>query len=153
MSFVRNDRVVIKKMSKQGIVLDLLRDGRYKVAVGSLTLTCTGDDLRHLSEDENKRRERFPERPGWEFQGEIPTAHALARPLDLHGCTAAEAKKLVEQRVDQAARAGIDRIQILHGIGSGAVQKAVHELLAALPGVAHFKLAQANPGITWAYLK
>ena len=57
---------------------------------------------------------------------------ATSRPspeLDLRGMTVDEALPLVDQRLDDAARAGIAELRIIHGKGTGTLRQAVREML------------------------
>jgi DNA mismatch repair protein MutS2 len=73
-------------------------------------------------------------------QGPSPDYHsreteqitAMPRPspeLDLRGMTVDEALPLVDQRLDDAARAGIAELRIIHGKGTGTLRHAVREML------------------------
>lgn len=146
-------RVVVTTINKQATIVSTLRPNLYKVAIGPLTMICKSGDLRPLTSEEEKRLAQFTPRRGWSYEGTIPSAKELERPLDLHGMLVSEAQECVERRLDEAARAGVDRVQIVHGIGGGALETAVKELLRRIPIVAHFKYAEGNPGVTWVYLK
>ncbi|MDP9181061.1 MAG: Smr/MutS family protein, partial [Chloroflexota bacterium] len=73
-------------------------------------------------------------------QGPSPDYHsreteqitAMPRPspeLDLRGMTVDEALPLVDQRLDDAARAGIAELRIIHGKGTGTLRQAVRDML------------------------
>ncbi len=49
--------------------------------------------------------------------------------LDLRGLTVDEALLLIDQRIDQAARAGVGELRIIHGKGTGTLRRAVREML------------------------
>jgi DNA mismatch repair protein MutS2 len=49
--------------------------------------------------------------------------------LDLRGMTVDEALPLVDQRLDDAARAGLAELRIIHGKGTGALRQAVRQML------------------------
>ncbi|MEO8456519.1 MAG: endonuclease MutS2 [Chloroflexota bacterium] len=49
--------------------------------------------------------------------------------IDLRGMTVDEALPLVDQRIDDAARAGVGEIRIIHGKGTGTLRQAVRQML------------------------
>jgi DNA mismatch repair protein MutS2 len=50
--------------------------------------------------------------------------------LDLRGLTVDEALMLIDQRLDEAARAGIRELRIIHGKGTGTLRRAVRDMLS-----------------------
>jgi DNA mismatch repair protein MutS2 len=50
--------------------------------------------------------------------------------LDLRGLTVDEALLLIDQRLDEAARAGVREMRIIHGKGTGTLRRAVRDLLS-----------------------
>jgi DNA mismatch repair protein MutS2 len=71
--------------------------------------------------------------------------------IDLHGLTVVEALSAVEKRVNDAILADLDRLEIVHGVGTGALLKAVHQYLSGLSVVEKFRLDDLNPGVTYVY--
>jgi DNA mismatch repair protein MutS2 len=71
--------------------------------------------------------------------------------LDLHGLTVEEASSRVEERIDLALRAGLERLELIHGRSSGRIKAAVHRLLKDLTAVHHFEVDPSNPGATIVY--
>lgn len=67
-------------------------------------------------------------------------------PAELHllGRTTEEAGDLVEKYLDDAFLAGLHSVRLIHGKGTGALRRAIHELLAVHPLVASFR-----PGESW----
>jgi DNA mismatch repair protein MutS2 len=49
--------------------------------------------------------------------------------LDLRGLTVDEALLVVDQRLDEAARAGVREMRVIHGKGTGTLRRAVREML------------------------
>lgn len=73
--------------------------------------------------------------------------------LDLHGHTTAEAIEILEQRVSRAVMAGMHEIEVVHGVGTGAVREAVHARLGKLAAVAKFAVKYSNRGVTRVFLR
>jgi DNA mismatch repair protein MutS2 len=69
---------------------------------------------------------------------EITAMGAPPAELKLIGMTQEEAREELERFLDRAVLAGIARVRVVHGHGTGALRKVVREVLAAHPAVAHF---------------
>ena len=66
--------------------------------------------------------------------------------LDLHQFRPADVRDLVPDYLDLCRGKGILRVRIIHGKGTGALQRSVHSILSKLPGVISFKLAMEDEG-------
>ncbi len=66
--------------------------------------------------------------------------------LDLHGMREDDALKEVEKFLDTAMAQNVDRVRIIHGLGSGRLQKAVRAYLSKSPYVARFETATPKAG-------
>lgn len=66
--------------------------------------------------------------------------------LDLHTFNPREVKDLVPDYLTVCLEKGILQVRIIHGKGTGALQRTVHSILARLPHVASFRLAGEDGG-------
>ena len=66
--------------------------------------------------------------------------------LDLRGERADLALAELEQFLDRALLSGPDGVEIVHGRGTGALRKSVHQFLKKFPGVASFECAPEDQG-------
>jgi len=66
--------------------------------------------------------------------------------INLVGQRAREAVDALAAFLDRALRAGLAEVRVVHGIGSGALRRAVHELLAATPYCAEYHEADPLAG-------
>ena len=66
--------------------------------------------------------------------------------LDLRGFRADVALSELARFLDQALLKGRERVEIVHGKGSGALRREVHAFLKSFPPVAHFFLATEEEG-------
>lgn len=73
----------------------------------------------------------------------LPTARSE---LDLRGMTGDEAANRVQQFLDEAYVAGLHRVDIIHGKGTGALRKRIAGLLKDYPHVKSFRLGEWNEG-------
>src|SRR5437667_227786 len=85
-----------------------------------------------------------------------PSPRQISSELLLLGRTTDEARDAVEKYLDDAFLAGLPSVRLIHGKGSGALRKAVRDLLAAHPLVDSFRdgePAEGGAGATVAALK
>jgi hypothetical protein len=79
------------------------------------------------------------------FGGE-PVAMPIDGTLDLHTFQPSDVKDLVPDYLDACRDAGILRVRIVHGKGTGALLQTVHAILERTPGIESFALADAYEG-------
>ncbi len=114
---------------------------KVTVAVGSMRVKVAADRLRPASRQHKRRPHSV-----------LPVLRARAV-LDLHGKRVREAVPAVASLVDNAVRANLATVQIEHGLGTGAVYKAVHAYLADSTLVKEYALMAGNPGVTLVHLR
>jgi len=68
--------------------------------------------------------------------------------LDLRGIRLDEARAMLEKFIDRALLSGLSQIEIIHGKGTGALQKMTHEVLKNTPGVRGFHFQDFDSGGT-----
>ncbi len=66
--------------------------------------------------------------------------------LDLHTFRPSEVKDLVPEYLKACREKGIFRVRIVHGKGTGVLQRTVHAVLRKIPDVVSFELAEADEG-------
>ncbi|MBI4279074.1 MAG: endonuclease MutS2, partial [Armatimonadetes bacterium] len=71
---------------------------------------------------------------------------AVAASLDIRGRMADEGVLEVDKYLDEAFLARLPRVTIIHGKGTGALRRAVHELLASHPHVRAYRLGGDGEG-------
>ena len=71
--------------------------------------------------------------------------------LDLHGQTVSEALHRLEYFISDAVMSGAQQVEVMHGIGSGALQRAVHAYLKSCPVIRMYKFQEQNTGTTVVY--
>jgi DNA mismatch repair protein MutS2 len=76
----------------------------------------------------------------------LPAAPFASESIEVRGQTIDEAVPAVELFLDQAARAGLARVRIIHGRGTGTLRRAVRELLASHPLVTSYETAEPAEG-------
>ena len=74
------------------------------------------------------------------------TDSAAHSELNVIGQTTDEAVDAVDKFLDEASLASLSQVRIIHGHGTGALRKAISELLSGHPHVARFLIAPADQG-------
>lgn len=135
--------VRLKEGGEVGEVESIATDGKNAVVVfGIVKMKVPISNLRATRERQRQRsRESFAQ---LEKPGQIPTD------IDLRGMNGDEAIPLVDKFLDTAMLAGLHRVDIIHGKGTGALRKKVTEFLSNHPRVKSFRLGEWNEGGTGA---
>ena len=123
---------------KTGRVLGI-RGREAQVAVGSLKLTVPLDTLTKLEADETA--------VAVAWHGDLPEVHARSE-VDVRGLRADELDSIVLQALDDAIRADLPTLRIIHGKGTGALRERVAEMLKKDTRVRQFRLGAWNEGGT-----
>ena len=63
----------------------------------------------------------------------LDRARSVASSLDLRGARVEEALEALDRYLDDAGLAGLDKVLIIHGMGTGALRDAVRSAAAAHP--------------------
>ncbi|GMQ81632.1 MAG: endonuclease MutS2 [Rhodothermia bacterium] len=87
--------------------------------------------------------------------GPILASTSLTRRIDVRGLRVDEAISRVMAHVDRASAASLDRIEILHGKGTGALREAIQDFLPTLDSVSKIEQAPWNEGgagVTFVFL-
>ena len=83
---------------------------------------------------------RLPERV------RLPQAPVALEEIEVRGQTLDEALPLVERFLDDGFRAGVPRLRVIHGKGTGKMRNAVREMLTRSPLVKSFGYAEPRDG-------
>ena len=81
-----------------------------------------------------------------------PAAAIAAAKLDLRGARVEDALVALEARINAVLMAGGDQLEIIHGVGTGALRDAVRRKLRELPEVHEVRIAEepGREGVTFA---
>ncbi|HDQ39462.1 MAG TPA: endonuclease MutS2 [Desulfonatronum sp.] len=132
------ERVVYPAWGKSGTILE--RDERrkaLKVDLGGVSLWLPFQDLARISEQAAVSR---------------PAAvrNISSRPvelrLDLRGLRVDEALGRLAAHLDRAILSGVSQVDIIHGRGTGALRREVHQFLKDFPAVTSFVVANEDEG-------
>lgn len=122
---------------REGRILSI-RDDEATVAVGALKLTVPRSALSRRRTREQQLAMAVPLR-------DIPD-EVLPSDVDLRGMRVDEIEPVIVQAVDQAVRADLRSLRIIHGKGTGALRARVAEMLRKDSRVRSFRLGAHNEG-------
>ena len=150
MPYTPGDHVIVRSLDRRGRIVEA-RGGRYRVALGPLTVTVAEEDLRAPEAGKKKRKARPLDRRGTEDREAEGGAGAVHR-VDLHGLTTEAAREAVIGAVNRAVLEGASTLEVVHGIGTGRVREAAWQELERLSVVRHVRPHPGNRGVTIAHL-
>jgi DNA mismatch repair protein MutS2 len=77
---------------------------------------------------------------------EVPASPPVPLALDVRGQTVDEALLAADRYLDEAVRAGLSQVTIVHGKGTGALRRALHDFLRGHPHVRTYRLGERGEG-------
>lgn len=134
------DAVRMKDGTQVGeVVTDVDDKGYVVVQYGSIRMRSHADELELVTRREARKAAS---------SGRIPIANAeeATTRIDIRGMYPDEAEIRLEQGITAAINANITLLDVIHGKGTGALRKRVHEYLRKHPGVASFRLGALTEG-------
>ena len=132
--------VYVKPFGRDGIVLRDAAEGRVLVEVGRMRVEVTSSDLGPPREPISEEHRALAEKLRISKQLSVP------REINLIGCTVDEAVLELEKYLDDAFLAGLESVRIIHGKGTGALRRGVHDFLRQSRHVRSFALANRSEG-------
>ena len=137
------DTVWVRPLKSKGEVLKV-DDGEAEVQVGRVRTQVETSALERRKEE---KEEPVPEA----VQITAAPAASPGRRIDFRGQTVDETLIELDRYLDQATRAGLSQVRIIHGKGTWALRRAVREALADHPLVDNFQggdLKEGGEGVT-----
>jgi DNA mismatch repair protein MutS2 len=133
------DRVRINKSSQVGIVDKIERDIAF-VSVGAMSLQVKVKDVTkiHGAPDPKKQKKARTHR--------VDKAVFVPMECNVIGLRVADALPLVSKHIDDCVLARMGTCRIVHGVGTGKLRSAVHDLLRKHKMVESFELASVSEG-------
>lgn len=144
-------QVFVRQYQREGEIVSIQK-GKYDVKMGMFQLTFDGHELEAIEPKEKKKpmvkRKLSASTVQVEKQAKLE--------LDLRGYRFEDVYEAIDKFVDNAILTNMHTIRIVHGFGTGAVRKAVHDYLKASPYVKSYRFGVEGEGLngaTIAYLK
>ena len=145
------DVVYVRKLDQKATVLKI-QGANIEVQLGSLKTYVKAGDCRFV---ERARKEQ----PAAKGSGGTKGAGALLqktanlhREIDVRGLMVDEAEQVLGKFLDDAVIGGLGQVLIIHGKGTGALRKGIHDYLKHHKSVARFNFADISEGGTGATL-
>ena len=148
------DTVELPGVSTPATVQSVGQDGTAMLLCGAMKLTAKVGDL-HLVESKGAGKKKVPPAPR-RGKTTLPMRSAAAAELDIRGMMTDEAAIVVDRFLDEAVMGRLNQVTIIHGKGTGALRKAVHQQLRRHPYVKGFRLGafgEGEDGVTVVELK
>ncbi len=138
------DRVELPGVRTAATVVQVNGDGSLVLQAGKMKMTAKTGQVRLIEgQPQVKKQAAAPK------TGPAPTLHLERRAsseLDIRGYETLEAESVVENYLDAAVMAKLETVTIIHGKGTGALRKAVHEILRRSKAVKSFRLGRYGEG-------
>ena len=131
------DHVAVASLGGRTGQLLEMRDEHAIVAVGTFKLALPLGDLERVA--------RPPRQATVSIRGDVPDVHVPSE-IDLRGLRVGEVDDIVMHAVDDAVRADMKALRIIHGKGTGALRERISEMLQKEPRVVNFRLGAWNEG-------
>lgn len=136
------DTVELLRLGTKASVIAINKDGSYQLQAGILKLSAKADEI-YLLEQENPYKQKGG-RPA--HSGKEMKLTAMPQEIDLRGMDSIEAICVMERYLDEAMRAKLSSVRIIHGKGTGVLRSAVHQSLKKNKFVKKFRLGVYGEG-------
>jgi len=148
------DLVEIPGVRQNAEVVSVGKDGTLQLKAGVLKMKAKADEVRLIEDDERAAQKKKP--AVTQRSGGTTLRAAAQRELDIRGMETLEAESVVETFLSSAVMGHLDTVTIIHGKGTGALRKAVHDILRRNKAVKSFRLGvygEGESGVTVVTLK
>ena len=147
------DLVEIPGVRTPAEVVSVGKDGTLQLKSGILKMKAKSNEVRLIEEDERAAR-----KPSAPVRQSAPRQlrTSASRELDIRGLETLEAEAVVENFLSAAVMGRLETVTIIHGKGTGALRKAVHDILRRNKAVKSFRLGvygEGESGVTVVTLK
>ena len=149
------DLVEIPGVRQNAEVVSVGSDGTLQLKAGVLKMKAKADEVRLIEDDERAAKKKNPTVSIRQNADRALRASA-SRELDIRGMETLEAESVVENFLSAAVMGRLDTVTIIHGKGTGALRKAVHDILRRNKAVKSFRLGvygEGESGVTVVTLK
>lgn len=142
------DTIYIKSLDQKGTVLSIEKDGKeLTVQVGALKTTVKTSACKFVSHGAEENFEpQISTNKNRGSAGLLQKVSTVGREIDIRGMLVDEAEQVCGKFIDDAQLAGLKQILIIHGKGTGALRKGIHDFLRRNRSVENFNLADLEEG-------
>lgn len=142
------DKVRVKKLDRFGEVLAIKSRGKtpLQILVGNMQMQAAYHEI-----DSVHPKQETPNLSTSVLDIQYSKSNTISGELNIRGLLVKEALDVTDKYLDDAYLAGLPTVRILHGKGTGALRKAVHDELRENPRVTKYQfapLSQGGEGVT-----
>ena len=137
------DLVELGGTRKQAVV-QAVNGEKLQLLAGNMKLTVKASEVRLIEDAEAVAKKEAKKRAAATVR--LAGARAAVNELDIRGLMTDEADLQVERFIDNAVVGKLNIVTIIHGKGTGALRKAVHQQLKRHPSVKSFRLGRYGEG-------
>ena len=135
------DYVQINDSSESGIIVNLNQKSKAAtVEINNKKITVKTEHLNPIEKEKRKKKKNSISKYNVNFID--------SNRLDVRGMRVDEALSTLDAFLDKAILSNLDAVDILHGKGTGALQKSIHKYLRDSKIVKHFDFATVDQGGT-----
>ena len=149
------DLVEIPGVRQPAEVVSVGKDGALQLKSGILKMKAKAGEVRLIEDDERAAR-RKKTAVAVRQNADRTLRTSAPRELDIRGLETLEAEGVVENFLSAAVMGRLETVTIIHGKGTGALRKAVHDILRRNRAVKDFRLGvygEGESGVTVVTLK
>jgi DNA mismatch repair protein MutS2 len=136
------DTVLVSPLGQRGVLLSEPVGGKAQVQIGAIRMTVSANALSRVS----AAREAAPSQSRAVGDLRLAARSAISPEIQLLGLRAREAVEALDSYLDDVCLAGISPVRVVHGKGTGALQRAVWEYLQKHPQVSNYRLGEDGEG-------
>ena len=141
----QGDLVELPGVRTPAEVVSVGKDGTLQLKAGVLKMKAKADEVRLIEDDERAARKKSPS-VSIRQNADRQLRTSAARELDIRGLETLEAEGVVENFLSAAVMGRLETVTIIHGKGTGALRKAVHDILRRNKAVKEFRLGVYGEG-------
>lgn len=145
------DTIYVTKLDQKGTVLGI-HGKELEIQLGAMKTTMKASACKFVEKGKKEQPAASAGKKakgGGSFIAKTQEAH---RDIDIRGMMVDEAEVVLDKFIDDSMMAGLSQVLVIHGKGTGALRKGVHEYLKHHPNVAQFNFADMSEGGTGATL-
>lgn len=142
------EEVYIPTYDQYGVIKQIKKD-KYFVQVGYFELEFVKSSLqKHISKEKPIKKSSTKKSPKVSHTSKPSGQYVFE--LDLRGYRYNDVKPALDQAIDQAILTNQASLRIIHGYGTGAVKKAVYDIIKNHPEIKSHRYGQEGEGLTGA---
>ena len=138
------DSVRVVSLGRAGTVLAKPEGSQVLVQLGAMKMRVALDNIRLEAKKEQPVQKQKPRTTVVSSKG--AATRKAATEIDLRGCTVDEGISMIEQFLSSSMLSGFETVTLIHGKGTGALRKGVHEYLRRSKYVKSFRLGVFGEG-------